>query len=280
MRRRLLPCAVGVPPRIVSNSLSAISPAMARPWSSVSMPPGLQIDAELGAVAPAGVFDARDLSVRLKADQPRADIDRGKIDHLAVGADRDLRGAAADVDIHHHAFVADRARRRARAVGRHHGFQAVAGADGDELAGLLGEQFADGAGVLPLHRDAGQDQRAGVDLVGIDLGVGVFLLDEGAERLGVDGVLGGVGRQQDVGGVERLALGDDIAAVEPLQHDPREHQMRGRRADVDADAEHDDLVLALERAPGRGKENAAALVFVVHRRLLLACIDKAGMRPS
>ena len=65
-------------------------------------------------------------------------------------------------------------------------------------------------------------------------------------------------------GVERLALGDDVAAVEPLQHDAREHQVRGRGADVDADAEHDDLVFALERAPGRGKENAAALVFVGH----------------
>ena len=221
----------------------------------------LQIDAELLAVTPPGFFHAGNLSVRLKTDQPRADIDRGEIDHLAFGADRDLRGAAADVDVHHHAAVADRARRRARAVSRHHGFQAVAGADGDELAGLLGEQIADGAGVLPLHRDAGEDQRAGVDLVGIDLGVGIFLLDEGAERVGVDGVLGGVGRQQDVGGVERLALGDDIAAVEPLQHDAREHQMRCRRADVDADAEHDDLVLALQRAAGRGKENAAALVF-------------------
>ena len=107
----------------------------------------LQIDAELRAVAPAGVFDARDLAVRLKTDEPRADIDRGNVDHLAVGADRDLGGAAADIDVHHHAFVADRARRRARAIGRHHGFEAVAGADRDQLAGLLGEQVADGARV-------------------------------------------------------------------------------------------------------------------------------------
>ena len=228
------------------------------------MPPTLRSMPSSGAVAPPGVLHAGDLAVRLKADQPRADIDRGDVLHLAVGADRDLRGAAADIDIHHHAFVADRARRGARAVGRHHGFQAVAGAHRDELAGLLGEQFADGARVLALHRDAGEDQRAGVDLVGIDLGVGVFLGDEGAERLGVDGVLGGIRRQQDVGGVERLALGDDVAAVEPLQHDAREHQMRGRRADVDADAEHDDLVLALERTARRGKENAAALLVFVH----------------
>ena len=48
------------------------------------------------------------------------------------------------------------------------------------------EQFADRARVAPAHRDAGEDQRAGVDLVGIDIGVRVLLLDEGAERVGVD----------------------------------------------------------------------------------------------
>ena len=135
--------------------------------------------------------------------------------------------------------------------------------------------------LVPLHRDAGEDQRAGIDLVGIDLGVVIFLLDEGAERLGVDGVLGRVGRQQDVGGVERLALADDVAAVEPLQHDPREHQMRCRRADIDADAEHDDLVLALERAARSRKRKRGRPGL---RRSCVwrsfACIDIAGMRPS
>ena len=118
------------------------------------------------------------------------------------------------------------------------------------------------ARVAAAHRDAGQDQRAGVDLVGIDLGVLVLARDEGAERVGVDGFLGRVGREQNVGLIEAFALGDDIAAVEPLQHDAREHKVRGRRADVDADREHAQLVLLAERAAGRGKENAAALGFV------------------
>ena len=131
----------------------------------------LELDAELGGEAPAGFLDAHDRAAVVEADEPRADVDRGEVDHLAVGADRDLRGAAADVDVHHRRLVADRARHRARAVGRHHGLQAVAGADRDQLAGLAREQFADGARVAPAHRDAGQDQRAGVDLVGIDLGV-------------------------------------------------------------------------------------------------------------
>jgi hypothetical protein len=47
---------------------------------------------------------------------------------------------------------------------------------------LRREQFADAPGIAAAHRDAGQDQRAGIDLVGIDLGVFVLLGDESAER--------------------------------------------------------------------------------------------------
>jgi len=47
-----------------------------------------------------------------------------------------------------------------------------------------------GARVAPSDRHAGQDQRTGVDLVGLHLGVGILLLDEGAERFGVDGFVG------------------------------------------------------------------------------------------
>ena len=165
----------------------------------------LEADAELGGEAAAGLLDAHDAAARVEADQPRADVERGEVDHPAVGADRDLRGAAADVDVHDRRLVADRARHRARAVGGHHRLQAVAGRDRDHLAGLAREQLADLAGVAPAHRDAGEDQRAGVDLVGIDIGVLVLLLDEGAERLGVDLLLGGIGREQDVGLVEGLA---------------------------------------------------------------------------
>jgi hypothetical protein len=43
---------------------------------------------------------------------------------------------------------------------------------------------------------------------------------------------------QDVGLKKAFALGDDIAAVEPLQHNAREYEMRGRRSDVDPDRKH------------------------------------------
>jgi len=42
------------------------------------------------------------------------------------------------------------------------------------------------AGHERLFARAGQDQRAGVDLIGIDHGVAILLVDEGAERRGVE----------------------------------------------------------------------------------------------
>jgi hypothetical protein len=85
-----------------------------------------------------------------------------------------------------------------------------------------------------------------------------LLLEERAQRIGVDRFFGGIRREKDVGLVEGLALGDDIAAVEPLQHDAREHEVGGRGADIDPDAQHADLVFSLQAASGGGKENPAA----------------------
>ena len=104
-------------------------------------------------------------------------------------------------------------------MGGHHRLETVAGRDRDHFAGLAREQLTDVTRVAPAHRDAGQDQRAGIDLLGVDLGIAVLALDEGAERCGVDLVFAAIGREQDVGLVERLADRDHVAAVEPLQND-------------------------------------------------------------
>src|SRR5262249_19951891 len=87
-------------------------------------------------------------------------------------------------------------------------------------------------------------------------------------RVGVDRVLSGVRREQDVGLIKALALGDDVAAVEPLQHDAREYEMRGRRSDVDPHREHAQFVFFAEGTPGVGEENAAALNVLAHARAL------------
>ena len=199
---------------------------------------GLELKPERRANPAARFFKPHDSPLLVENDQPGADVKRGDVDDLAIGANRDFCGTAADIHIHHRRAIADRTCGRAGAVCGHHRFQTVAGADCNQTTGLAREQFPDASRIAPPHRNAGQNERAGIDLLGIDFGVAVLPLDKRAERLGVDRLLRRVGRDQDVGLKKAFALGDDIAAVEPLQHNAREYEMRGRRSDVDPDRKH------------------------------------------
>ena len=172
-------------------------------------------------------------------DQAPADRDRDGGEDLAVLDQRELGGAAADIDIEHGVGVAARHRHGAGAVRGHLAFHVMAGGGADELAGHFREQLGDGARVVPLDRLAGQDDGAGIDVVGIDLREVVAAAEEFGEVVGVDGVVGQVGRQLDRRLPHHLALDHDEAArqrgAEPLQMHQREHQVRRRGADVDAD---------------------------------------------
>ena len=57
-------------------------------------------------------------------------------------------------------------------------FQFMAGCSADELAGLLGEQFVDGAGIGALDRLAGEDDGAAIDLILRESGVAIAAADE------------------------------------------------------------------------------------------------------
>ena len=110
-------------------------PARARPRAQASPPSSSSMPSSAAKRRPASSMRMmRPLSSRQTRRAPTSM--RGEVDHLAVGADRDLGRAAADVDVHHRRLVADRARDRARAIGRHHRFETVAGRDRDHLAGL------------------------------------------------------------------------------------------------------------------------------------------------
>ena len=72
-------------------------------------------------------------------------------------------------------------------------------------------------------------------------------VDETAERLLVDAfATGAIGCQMNRRQVKRVAFGDDKAArefsAEPAQHQLRKNNLRGCRADVDADARKRDRV--------------------------------------
>ena len=125
------------------------------------------LHSSLGGEPAAGLLDPRHPTGLVEADDARADVGRGQVDDLAALADGDLRRAAPDVDVHHPPAVADRTGHRAGAEGGQRRLEPIAGAHRHELAGLLREELADRAGVPAPNRDAGEDERPGVDGVGI-----------------------------------------------------------------------------------------------------------------
>ena len=56
----------------------------------------LELEPEGRAESAARFFDPYDSPRLVENDQPRADVERGDIDDLAIGADRDFCCAAAD----------------------------------------------------------------------------------------------------------------------------------------------------------------------------------------
>ncbi len=103
--------------------------------------------------------------------------------------------------------------------------------DGSEL-------LCDGSGVDLLDPLARQYQRAAVDIRRSQASRAVCIVDEGAQPVRVDGVIGEKGRKQDRRAPEDVAAHHHELARQQLslalQMDPGEHQMRGRAADVDA----------------------------------------------
>ena len=175
---------------------------------------------------------------------------RGR-DHLALLDQAELGGAAADVDVEDALALVAGNPRGAGAVGGQHRFHVMAGGGGDEFAALLGQDRGDALRVLAPQRLAGEDDHAGIDVVGMQFGGGIGVVDDGAELGVVDALLALVGRQRDRR-LEQGLAGDDVVAAgqilgEAAQMHAREDDLRARRADVDADRGQRDIVLAPER---------------------------------
>src|SRR6266545_3723473 len=144
-------------------------------------------------------------------------------------------------------------------------FERVARAHRNEFPRLGREQLADRPGVAAPDGDAGEDQGARVDRFGIDSGEFVLPVDEAPERHRVDGSVARIRSEKNLGLVNDLALGHDVAVVEPLEHEAREDEVRSGRADVDADADETNLILQLEAAPDVAEEDPAAR-FLAHAK--------------
>ena len=198
----------------------------------------------------AGGIEPHDVAV-LNHLQAPADVHGGGRDHLALLDQAELGGAAADVDVEDALALVAGDPRGARAIGREHRLHMMAGGGGDEFAALLGENRGDCLGVLAPQCLAGENNHAGIDLVGIEIGGDVGVVDDGAKLGVVDAFLALIGRERDRRLKQRLAGNDVIAAgqilSQPAQVDAREDDLGARRADVDADRHQRDVVLTPER---------------------------------
>ena len=88
-----------------------------------------------GGVVAAGRLGADHPAV-LAGDQPAADMQRCRPQHLAVVAQRQLGGAAADIEIEDARLSLMAGLGGTGAVGRQHRLHVVAGGGGDEIAAL------------------------------------------------------------------------------------------------------------------------------------------------
>ena len=211
----------------------------------------IPVEPGLRGVVLAGRIEPGDDAALIHHLQSPADMDGRRRDHAALLQQRQLGGAAADVDVEDALALVGRDARCAGAIGRQHRLHVMAGGGADELAALLRQHSGDRLRVVASQRFAGQDHHAGVNVVRRDAGAAVGLLDDGAQRGVVDALFALVGRQRHRRAIQRLAVDDEIAAGEvfahPAQLDPGENHLRARRADVDADARQRDVVLQPER---------------------------------
>ena len=183
--------------------------------------------------------------------QTPADVDGSGRDHAAVLDQRELGGAAADVDVENALALVGRYARGARTIGRKHCLHVMAGGGGDEIAALLGQEARDRLRVFAPQCLAGEDHHARVDVCGRDGSLLVGIIDDGAEFDVVDTLLVLIGRERDRRAEQRLASDDVVAAghlfAQTPQVDLGKDHLRPGRADVDADAGQRDIVGDPER---------------------------------
>ena len=227
----------------------------------------LPVEAGAAGVGAALRVQARDAVLIVDDDQAAPGVHGRRGAQFTVFDQPQLGGAAADVDVQDAALAVERAPRRARAVHRQHALHVVAGRGADELAALLGQHRSNGLAVFAPQRLAGEDDRAGVHLVRVQAGVGIGRLDERAQGPCVDQRLAQVGRQRQRRLRKRFAQHDDVACAQlvghALQVDLAEHDLRAARADVDAHAVQDDVVLHPQRLVGAIWPVVAEVIMVV-----------------
>jgi hypothetical protein len=203
----------------------------------------------------------------LRADdrETTAEMDRRRVHDRARLDKGELRRAAADVDVEKRRRSIVRDLGGAGAIGGEHRLHMVPGRRANKLTAHLREDVGDRLGVLAAQRLAGEDHRAGVDLVGMHTGGLVCRVDDVTDPLIVDAILTEIGRQRDGRLVDGLPVHHEVTAGQRLREPPqvhaRENHLGSGGADIDADRKERDVVLQPET--GRGRIVIASNIVVI-----------------
>jgi hypothetical protein len=228
-------------------------------------------------------IEARQPTLLVKHCQAAADVQRRGMDHVAMFDERELRGAAADVDVQNRYAAIVRGLRRAGPVRGEHRLHVMPRGGADEFTAHLSEHVRNRFRVFAAQRFPGQDHRACIDVVGMQACRFVGRVDDSPDRLVVDALLAHVWRKGDWRLEESLALHDEIAARQILgeapQVDAREDHLCSGRADVDAYRHQLDVVLRPETRRRRVVLPAGVIVIVVVIRLAIG-VRVHGIEPQ
>src|SRR5688572_20046428 len=103
---------------------------------------------------------------------------------------------------------------------RHRGLQVVTSSDGDEATGIDREHVGDRTCIAAQQGRPGKDQGTGVDGLAREPRAFVLLTDELTEHLSVYPGLVNIWCEQDVGLVQNLSLGNQVACLLALEYEP------------------------------------------------------------
>ena len=213
--------------------------------------PGLPLEARFAGMVLAGRIQAHDFARFIHHQQTAADMQgSGRLD-LAAFDNGQLGGAAADINIEDPFAGLVRGARRARAIRCQHGFHVMACGGADELTALFGQDRRDRLRVLAPQRLTGQDHGTGVNVVGMQAGALVGLIDNGAQRRFINTGLALIRCECNRRLIQRLARDHEIAAGEVFPHAPqfnaRKNHLGTAGANINPHAHQRDMILLPHR---------------------------------
>ena len=166
---------------------------------------------------------------------------------FAVFHQAQLGSAAAHIDIQDAALFVKGSFGGTGTKDRQHGLHVVASGGANKLATLFGQHGGNGLAVLAAQGFAGEDDGTGIHFIRVQISAFVSAGDDVGQRACVHLAVAQIGREGNRGLVQRRALHHHVAAGQIFCNaahvDFGEHHLRARRANVDAHAVQQNIVL-------------------------------------